>query len=34
MPFVVTWMDPQTAMLSEVSQTEKTDAVSYGITYM
>ena len=27
-------MDPQTAILSEVSQTEKTDAVSYGITYM
>lgn len=34
MPFVLTWTDPQTAMLREVSQTEKTDAATYGITYM
>ena len=33
MPFVATWMDLESIILSEVSQTEK-DKLSYDITYM
>ena len=33
MPFVATWMDLESIIQSEVSQTEK-DKLSYDITYM